>query len=508
MLLCRTLTIAVLALIPFVGCKRSQPGFGAGLPEIAPTKADEAPQAEPPRAEPPGAGERLSVESGFAPVVDRVAGAVVNVSSTRVLHPEAGEQNPFFEDPLFRQFFGHGPSRPPKEMREQALGSGVIVSRDGYVLTNAHVVHGANEVRVMLPDKREFRAKIVGQDPKTDIALIRIPAGDYPVVTFGDSTRVRVGDFALAIGDPLGLGQTVTMGIISAKGRGNVGIVDYEDFLQTDAAINPGNSGGALVNVDGQIIGIPTAIATIGGARGNQGIGFAVPSNLAREVMTQIEQHGRVIRGWLGVAVQDVTSAMAGAMGLPGPGGALVGDVTQGSPAEKAGLKRGDVIVKIDGKPVSDSRSLRMQIAETSPGSSARLTVVRNGATVDVPVTLGEMPNEQQQGPAGAEKGGAGAMGIQVTPLTPDLAQRLDLPEGTAGVVVTQVQPGSRAADAGLRSGDVIQEIDKKKVSFARRREEGAPERQAGAPAPRVPGRDHALRRRPARGRAVAALHG
>ena len=436
-------------------------------------------------------------------MVDRVAGAVVNVSSTRVLHPPAAEQNPFFEDPLFRQFFGHGGARPPHEVREQALGSGVIVSRDGYVLTNAHVVHGASEVRVMLPDKREFKAKIVGQDPKTDIALVRIPAGDYTVATFGDSNRVRVGDFTLAIGDPLGLGQTVTMGIISAKGRGNVGIVDYEDFLQTDAAINPGNSGGALVNVDGQVIGIPTAIATIGGARGNQGIGFAVPSNLAREVMTQIEQHGRVVRGWLGVAVQDVTPAMESALGVPGPG-ALVGDVTPGSPAAVAGLQRGDVIKRIDGKPVTDSRALRLQIAETSPGTTVRLTVVRNGATTEVPVTLGEVPNEAQQKPAGGEQGPAGAVGVRWRRSRRSSCRGSTFRRARAASWSRAYSPGAapptrgsaRRRDPDDRQGD---------GELARRRQEGAREgRQAGAPAPRLPGRAHALRRHPSRGRPVA----
>ncbi len=396
-------------------------------------------------------------------MVARVAAAVVNISSTRVVQPPAPEQLPFFEDPLLRRFFGPGP-RAPHELRQQALGSGVIVSPDGYVLTNSHMVQGANEVRVSLADRRELKAKIVGQDPKTDIALLRIPGSGFTFAQFGDSARVRVGDFALAIGDPLGLGQTVTMGIISARGRGNIGIADYEDFIQTDAAINPGNSGGALVDLQGRLIGINTAIATSGGGRGNQGIGFAVPSNLAREVMRQIEEHGHVIRGWLGVAVQDVTPAMATPLGLTTPGGALVGDVTEGSPAAKAGLMRGDVVIAIDGKPVADSRGLRMLIAEASPGAQVRLSVVRDGARRDAAATLGEVPADAQKpgGPAGA--GGPGAVGMQVAPLTPDLARRLNVPESTGGVVVIGVQPGSRAAEAGLRPGDLIQEIDKARV--------------------------------------------
>jgi serine protease Do len=403
----------------------------------------------------------LSFTVGFAPVVDRIAGAVVNISSTRTVRPPVPEQSPFFNDPLFREFFGH-PQRPP-EMREHALGSGVIVSRDGYVLTNAHVVQGASDIRVSLLDKRELKATVVGQDPKTDIALLRIPGDGFPFARFGDSTKVRVGEFVLAIGDPLGLGQTVTMGIISAKGRGNVGIVDYEDFIQTDAAINPGNSGGALVDVAGQLIGINTAIATSGGARGNQGIGFSVPSNLAREVMTQIEQHGRVIRGWLGVAVQDVTPQMAGALGLKTQNGALVGDVTEGSPAARAGLQRGDVVVEVDGKPVSDSRSLRMTIAEASPGTRVVLGVLHDGARRDVTVMLGEMPAEENKPPGNAPSA-EGALGIQIAPLTPEIARRLGVPESTAGVLIRGVQPGSRAAEAGLRPGDVIEEVDKARV--------------------------------------------
>jgi serine protease Do len=471
MLLRRTLTLAaVVALLAPVACKRHIPiqAAGADIEQPADAPTPDAPPAQganekAPSAEaPPLANGKLTLSTGFAPVVERVASAVVNISSTRTVKPSASEQNPFFNDPLFRDFFGRGPLAP-HERRERALGSGVIVSSDGFVLTNSHVVSEADEVRVMLPDKRELKAKIVGQDPKTDVALLRIPGSGFPTASFGDSSRVKVGDFVLAIGDPLGLGQTVTMGIISAKGRGNVGIVDYEDFIQTDAAINPGNSGGALVNVEGQLIGLNTAIATTGGSGGNQGIGFAVPSNLAREVMAQIQAHGRVIRGWLGVAIQDVTPAMAKALGLPSEAGALVGDVTSDTPAAKAGLKRGDVIFAVDGQPVTDSRTLRLHVAESSPGTKLKLTVLRNGAHQDITVTLGEMPAEEKKSPANAPSA-TGAVGIQVAPLTPDLALRLEVPEGTSGVVVTGVEPGSRAADAGVRPGDLIQEVDHRAV--------------------------------------------
>jgi serine protease Do len=460
MLLRRTLALALAIGLPLAGCKRSshvEPARPIER-ETTPVAAQEHGQ----RADAPGA--QVSLETGFAPVVDRVSPAVVNIASTRIVRPPSPDQSPFFNDPLFREFFGHGGGmRPPREMREQALGSGVIVSADGFVLTNSHVVQGASDVRVSLQDKRELKATIVGQDPKTDIALLRIQGSGFPHAEFGDSSKVRVGDFVLAIGDPLGLGQTVTMGIISAKGRGNVGIVDYEDFIQTDAAINPGNSGGPLMNVAGQLIGINTAIATTGGSRGNQGIGFAVPVNLAREVMKQIEQHGHVIRGWLGVAVQDVTPAMAAALGLDQQGGALVGDVSPDSPAGKAGLARGDVILELDGKPVTDSRSLRMAIAESAPGTRVKLGVLRGKERRDVDAVLGEMPAEQQR-TQGASQSPTGRIGLQVAPITPDIARKLDLPEGANGVVVTGVDPGSRAAEAGLKPGDVVQEIDRKPV--------------------------------------------
>jgi serine protease Do len=253
------------------------------------------------------------------------------------------------------------------------------------------------------------------------------------------------------------------MGIISAKGRGQLGIVDYEDFIQTDAAINPGNSGGALVDVSGQLIGLNTAIATSGPGRGNQGIGFAVPANMVREVMEQIEKNGRVIRGWMGVAVQDVTPSMATAIGLPSAGGALVGDVNAGSPAAQAGLQRGDVVVELDGKPVQDSRDLRLRVSEDGPGKKASLVVIRNGARRSLTVTLGEAPSDEQK-PGAAAPSPTGAMGIELAPLTPDLAHRLNLPDATSGVVVTGVQPGSRAAEAGLRPGDLVQEVDRTPV--------------------------------------------
>ncbi len=442
----------------------------------------------------------MTLESGFAPVVERIAGAVVNIASTRVVRPPSPEQLPFFNDPLFRDFFGRG-ARPPAERREQALGSGVIVSRDGYVLTNSHVVQGASDIRVSLTDKRELKATVVGQDPQTDIAVLRIPGSGFPVAKLADSSRVRVGDVVLAIGDPLGLGQTVTMGIISAKGRGNVGVADYEDFIQTDAAINPGNSGGALVDVHGQLIGINTAIATTGGGRGNQGIGFSVPSNLAREVMTQIEEHGRVIRGWLGVAVQDVTPQMVTGLGLTTQGGALIGDVTPDSPAAKAGLQRGDVVVAIDGKPVADSRDLRMKIAESSPGTRVSLGVLRGGARREITAALGEVPAEQQRLAEGAPSA-TGALGIQLAPLTPRHGPPAQPPRDHDGRRRRRGAAGEPRGRGGAAAGGRDPGGRQDPGALARRREEGGGEgRQADAPLPRPARGDHPLRRHPARGR-------
>ena len=455
----RPVTAILVATLALAGCK--QPPAPHRI-EPAPVGTIE-PVAQRPSEARGSTPDGVSFHGGFASIVDRVAPTVVNVSSVRIIRAPGPEHGPFFSDPLLRELFGFGRGpRGPRELRQQSLGSGVIISKDGYVLTNAHVVHGATEVRVALADKREMKAKIVGVDPKTDIALIRIDATNLPFAELGDSSKVRVGQFALAFGDPLGVGPTVTSGIISATGRGNIGIVDYEDFIQTDAAINPGNSGGPLVNVDGELIGINTAIATSGGGRGNQGIGFAVPSNLAREVVRQLREQGRVIRGWLGVAVQDVTPPMATALGLEKSGGALVSDVQEGSPAAKAGLARGDVIVALDGKPIEDSRALRMATAETAPGAKVKLDVMRKDKRVEITATLGEVPSEEKQ--AGGPQRGGGALGMDVVPLTPDLARRLDMPEGATGAIVRRVAPGSRAAEAGIRPGDVIQEVDREPV--------------------------------------------
>ena len=412
----------------------------------------------------------VSFVDGFAPIVRQAVPAVVNVSSSRVVKtPGSATESPFFDDPFFRQFFGNQMPKqfqtPPSAQREQSLGSGVIVNASGYIITNNHVVNGAKDIKVLLGDKRLFSAKVIGTDPKTDIAVLKVNASNLPVLAFGDSSRMQAGNFVLAIGNPFGLNQTVTMGIVSATGRGGLGIEDYEDFIQTDAAINPGNSGGALINEQGALIGINTAILTGGGGGGNQGVGFAIPINMARNVMDQIIKTGKVTRGWLGVSIQPVTQDIASAFHMTEDYGALVGSVTPGSPAANAGLKTGDVILDVNGKRIEDSRALQLMVGMMAPGTTVNLTVFRNGTTKNVAVKLGEMPGNVGQNTAAGTTPETALRGISVTPLTPDIANQLKLPSNTKGVVVSGIDPASPAADAGLQEGDVIQEVNHQPVT-------------------------------------------
>lgn len=410
---------------------------------------------------------------GFSAVVEPLLPAVVNISTSKVVKSQRGGENPFFNDPFFRQFFGSPfggdgeEGGQPREQKEHSLGSGVIVNPDGYILTNNHVVDGASDVQVTLSDKRQLKAKIVGTDPRTDIAVLKIPASSLATVTLGDSTKAKVGDIVLAIGDPFGIGETVTMGIVSAKGRRDLrleGPEGYEDFIQTDASINPGNSGGALVNTRGELIGINTAIISNGGG-GNQGIGFAVPVNMARTVMEQILKTGKVTRGFLGVSIQEVTPDLAKAFNLPSAEGALVGDVTPDSPGAKAGLQKGDVITALNGQKVADYHDLRLRISQIAPGTAVKLEVYRNGQKQEMTASLGEYP-EKAQTAENSQQGEAPALeGVQVENLTSDIAQQLNLPPGTHGVVITRVDPDSVAAETGLERGDVIQEVNRKPVN-------------------------------------------
>ena len=407
--------------------------------------------------------------AGFAPVVKRVLPEVVSVSSTKISKiPTQFGQGELPDDPLFRQFFGNSgrqfnaPQQAP-EQREQGLGSGVIMTPNGYILTNNHVVDGATDVRVTLADRRQFAAKVVGTDPKADIAVLKIDATNLPCITVGDSSKVQVGDYALAVGNPFGVGETVTMGIVSATGRNNLGIEQYENFIQTDAPINPGNSGGALVNDRGELIGINTAIIAHG-SEGNQGIGFAIPVNMARNVMQQLVENGKVVRAYLGIIPQDVTPAMAKAFGQNEASGALVGDVSPNSPAQKAGLQTGDIILDVNGKPVANSNDLRMTISMMQPGTEANLRVVRNGEQRDVAVQLAELPTETASVKPENGSTHSSLSGVDVQNLTPESAQNLGVPSNTQGVVVTNVDPASHAADAGLQQGDVILQVNHKPV--------------------------------------------
>ena len=343
------------------------------------------------------------------------------------------------------------------------MGSGVIITADGTILTNNHVIDGATDIKVQLSDKREFQAKLVGADPKSDVAVLKIQAKDLPTLPLGDSRQLQVGDLIFAIGDPFGIGETATMGIVSATGRGQLGIEDYENFIQTDAAINPGNSGGAMIDIHGNLVGINTAILSHGSG-GNEGVGFAIPMSMVKPVMDQILEHGKVVRGYLGVYIQDVTPEIAKAFNFNQNGGALVGDVSADTPGARAGLKKGDVIVKLDGQAVNSANDLRLNISQMAPGTNVKLGIWRDGKVQDFNVTLGELPEKATAENNSQEGEGGGLQGVEVQDLTPDIAQQINVPPGTHGVVVTSVDPSSPAASS-LSNGDVIQEINHKPIS-------------------------------------------
>ena len=393
----------------------------------------------------------------LAEIAAAVKPAIVNISTTRTVKVATGME-PFFNDPFFKRFFGNGQFGPdhPSERKSYALGSGVIISSDGYIITNYHVVKGAEKIKVTLSDRREFAGKVIGSDPKTDVAVVKIKAKDLPVLSLGNSDLIRAGDIVIAVGNPYGLNQTVTMGIVSATGRSNVGLADYEDYIQTDAAINPGNSGGALVNASGQLIGINTAIFSTTG--GYQGIGFAIPSNMVKTIEESLIKYGKVTRGWLGVSIQSISPELAKQFGLANENGALVSDVVDKSPADKAGLKRGDVIVKYDGKGIDGPNQLRNMVANNKPGEVHDVTVLRNGKEKTLKVTIGEMPAEMQQGPEAEYRNVLKGVGVQ--DITPGIAAKLNIPGRVKGVVVNSVAQGSPASGV-LKEGDVIQEVNR-----------------------------------------------
>lgn len=415
----------------------------------------------------------------FSGVVKHTAPAVVNISSTKVIkasdqvqrrgRPGQQQQNPMFDDPFFRQFFGENTpfNMVPRDRRESSLGSGVIVNGDGYILTNNHVVEGATTVKVTLSDKREFTAKIIGTDPQTDIAVVKIDATNLPTLTLS-GVKPEVGDVCLAIGNPFGVGQTVTMGIVGATSRNLGGSIEqYEDFIQTDASINPGNSGGALINTRGELIGINTAI--LSGSGGNQGIGFAIPVSMARNVMDQLIRSGKVTRGYIGAYLQDVDPNLAKAFRLKSNEGVVITKVDPTTPAAKAGLQEGDVVTQMNGNPVIDVQDLRNKIASLAPGTTVKMHVMRNGNPSDINVTLAERPADlearsQGKGP-GSQSGQEGGLeGVSVDNITPDMANQLRLSPGTTGVIVTDVDQASAAADAGLQRGDIIEQVNRQNV--------------------------------------------
>jgi serine protease Do len=405
-----------------------------------------------------------ALEDAFASVADRVTPSVVNVSvkSKKGTSGESGGPGPeneqrfrdFFGPELYERFFKR---RAPRE-ETRAAGSGVIVDARGYVLTNAHVVENAADIEVRLSDDRKFAATLVGRDPKTDLAIVRIEPGAsaLPVAELGDSDKLRIGQWAIAIGNPFGLDRTVTVGIISATGRTKVGVATYEAFIQTDASINPGNSGGPLLNLDGRVIGINTAILSSG-----QGIGFAIPINMVREVMTQLIDKGRVVRGWLGISIQDLTDDLAAGFGASGKGGVLVADVMKDSPAEAAGMKAGDIVIDLGGTPIKEVTELQKRVAAIPPGRPVTMTVLRDRKPTKLTVKVGEQPGEETI-VAAAPKGMG--LGVTVEALTEEAAQTLGLRSGS-GVVVTEVAPGGVAEAAGIKEGDLILEVNRRRTT-------------------------------------------
>ena len=397
----------------------------------------------------------------FARIAKAVSPAVVHIRATQVIRTQP-MPSPFFDDPLWRRFFGDEmPPQQPREYRRQGVGSGIIVSEDGYILTNNHVVAGSTELTVKLTDGGEYKGQVVGTDPPTELALVKIDAEGLPVAPLGDSDKIEVGHVVLAIGNPFGLDRTVTDGIISAKGRSNVDVAQYRDFIQTSAPINPGNSGGPLVNLDGEVVGVNTAIFSQGG--GGIGIGFAIPINMAKRVMEDLKgpKH-RVTRAWLGIGMgaEEMSQEKAQELGLEKPRGVLVAEVFKGGPAQKAGLKQNDVILAIEGKPVNNSQQLALRVAEAKPGATVAVTVWRDKKELKVPVTLVERTEEVEAQARGAEE----VLGLRVQDLTDELAGQLGV-TGEKGVVVAAVQRDGPAVRAGLRPGDLIQEVGREKVS-------------------------------------------
>lgn len=411
-------------------------------------------------------GAQTNGLTSLAELVKRLKPSVVNISTTSVAKggspfsspfqsPFGGGENDPFEE-FFKKYFG---DIPQGEFRQRGLGSGFIISEDGFIITNNHVVEKANDIDVILEDGEKYKAEVIGKDPKTDLALLKVqPKNRLPAVPLGNSDVLEIGDWVVAIGNPFGLGHTVTAGIVSAKGR-SLGLGAYDDYIQTDAAINPGNSGGPLFNLNGQVVGVNTAIIA-----GGQGIGFAIPSSMASNVIEQLKNSGKVVRGWLGVLVQQITPEIAESMKFKEPTGALVADVTPGGPADKAGIKRGDVIVEFNGNTIKDMAELPKLVAITPPGTQSKLKFISNGNEKTAEIKLGELPEEVAKASGGSGQEIERNMGLVVQEINPQIQRRLQL-EDSKGIIITNVQPGSIGWEAGLRRGDIILEVNREQIS-------------------------------------------
>ena len=399
----------------------------------------------------------------FVNVVKGAKPAVVHVKVEKTVHGGSQVPEELFNNPFFEQFFGpQFRQMPPREFKQRGTGSGFIISKDGFIMTNNHVVEDADSIKVVLGDKREFKAKVIGTDPQTDVALLKInDPENLPVLKLGDSSKLEVGEWVIAIGNPFGLDQTVTVGVVSATGRSSVGISEYEDFIQTDAAINPGNSGGPLLNVRGEVVGINTALFSRTG--GYMGIGFAIPVNMAKNIENQLHAKGKVVRGWLGVMIQNVDKNLAESFGLKEANGILISEVQDNSPASAAGLKQGDVIVKLNDTPLTDVSDLRNRIAMLEPGSTAMLQIIREGREKKVQVTIAEQPSGFSSKEPITQKDQMEKFGLTLQELTPEIADKFDYQQGS-GLIISDVKPGSAADAANLKPGYLVEEIDKMKV--------------------------------------------
>ncbi|MDR2368081.1 MAG: Do family serine endopeptidase [Deltaproteobacteria bacterium] len=444
------------------------PAQAQEAPAVTPAPAVPAatpaqPAAPAPPAAPP-TGERLVALPSVAPVVQKASPAVVNIFTVKVVRSETNRlrRNPprgfrGLPDEFMEEFFGF-PVPPPREYKERALGSGFIFDPQGFIITNNHVVEGADDIKVKLDDGREISAEIIGRDPKTDLALIKLTTpGTYPFVRMGNSDLVTIGDWLVAIGNPFGLEHTVTAGILSARGR-TIGVGPYDDFLQTDASINPGNSGGPLLNLYGEVVGINTIIIA-----GGNGIGFAIPSNVATKIIEQLKTSGRVDRGWIGVLIQEVTDDVAKGFGLQESQGALVGSVTDGSPAQQGGIRHGDIIVEFDGKPIKAFQELSSVVADTPIGKEANVVVIRDRKRVTLKLTVGRLEDDSQPGTGTSGTPGGIDLGLTLREVTPEIRARLNLGEN-AGLLVEGVAADSVAAEVGIQPQDVILEIDRTPV--------------------------------------------